>query len=113
MYNPYAIGKQIYLRHPTEADVEGKWHDWFSDEETAKIMVDRFWPNTKEAQLEFYKSLNITEKMVLGTAQFGMDYGIANINGKPKKKEVFGILDLAWEKLVMKNANSYKNCEFL
>ena len=43
------------------------------------------------------KSLNITEKMVLGTAQFGMDYGIANISGKPKKKEVFGILDLAWE----------------
>jgi len=42
--------------------------------------------------------LNITEKMVLGTAQFGMDYGIANINGKPKKKEVFGILDLACEK---------------
>jgi aryl-alcohol dehydrogenase-like predicted oxidoreductase len=36
--------------------------------------------------------------MVLGTVQFGMDYGIANINGKPKKKEVFGILDLAWEK---------------
>ena len=44
------------------------------------------------------KSLNITDKMVLGTAQFGMDYGITNINGKPKKKEVFGILDLAWEK---------------
>ena len=44
------------------------------------------------------KSLNITKKMVLGTVQFGMDYGIANINGKPKKKEVFGILDLAWEK---------------
>ena len=44
------------------------------------------------------KSLNITKKMVLGTAQFGMDYGIVNINGKPKKKEVFDILDLAWEK---------------
>ena len=42
--------------------------------------------------------LNITEKMVLGTAQFGMDYGIANISGKPTKKEVFDILDLAWEK---------------
>ena len=36
--------------------------------------------------------------MVLGTAQFGMDYGIANINGKPKKNEVFDILDLAWKK---------------
>ena len=36
--------------------------------------------------------------MVLGTTQFGMDYGIVNINGKPKKKEVFDILDLAWKK---------------
>jgi len=44
------------------------------------------------------KSQNITEKMVLGTAQFGMDYGIANVSGKPTMKEVFGILDLAWEK---------------
>ena len=43
------------------------------------------------------KSVNITEKMVLGTAQFGMDYGIANLSGKPTKKEGFGILDLAWE----------------
>ena len=42
--------------------------------------------------------LNITEKMVLGTAQFGLDYGIANISGRPTKKEVFDILDLAWEK---------------
>ena len=35
--------------------------------------------------------------MVLGTAQFGMDYGIANIRGKPTRKDVFGIFDLAWE----------------
>jgi len=44
------------------------------------------------------KSLRITDKMVLGTAQFGMDYGIANFTGKPTLKEVFGILSLAWEK---------------
>ncbi len=43
------------------------------------------------------KSLRITDKMVLGTAQFGMDYGIANFTGKPTKKEVFSILSLAWE----------------
>lgn len=36
--------------------------------------------------------------MVLGTAQFGMDYGIANVGGKPSKKEIFDILDLAWVK---------------
>ncbi len=51
------VGKQIYLRHPTEEDVQGRWHEWFSDEEITKFMGDRFWPNSKEAQLEFYKSL--------------------------------------------------------
>ena len=45
-----------------------------------------------------FESVNITEKMVLGTAQFGMDYGIANVGGKPSKKEIFDILDLAWVK---------------
>jgi aryl-alcohol dehydrogenase-like predicted oxidoreductase len=40
----------------------------------------------------------ITKKIVLGTAQFGMDYGIANLSGKPSKKEMFEILDLAWGK---------------
>lgn len=41
---------------------------------------------------------DIAKKMVLGTAQFGMDYGITNVSGQPDKKEVFNILSLAWEK---------------
>lgn len=40
---------------------------------------------------------NISQKMFLGTAQFGMDYGITNIDGKPSKQEVLEILDKAWE----------------
>ena len=39
---------------------------------------------------------SIANKLVLGTAQFGMDYGITNISGKPGKKKVFKILELAW-----------------
>jgi aryl-alcohol dehydrogenase-like predicted oxidoreductase len=42
--------------------------------------------------------MNICEKMVLGTAQFGMNYGIANLKGKPTEKDVLSILDLAWER---------------
>ena len=34
-------------------------------------------------------------KLALGTAQFGLDYGINNKKGKIPKKEVFGILDHA------------------
>ena len=34
-------------------------------------------------------------KFVLGTAQFGMKYGIANLNGIPSQAEINSILDLA------------------
>jgi uncharacterized protein len=57
------------------------------------------------------KNLNIANKMVLGTAQFGMDYGIANVSGQPSRKDVFEILDLAWESGVRKfdTAPSYNS----
>jgi|SRR3972149_8656754 len=57
MYNPYVIGKNIYLRHPKEEDAVGKWHEWFSDEETTRFLIDRFWPNSAESQVEFFKML--------------------------------------------------------
>jgi uncharacterized protein len=43
------------------------------------------------------ESFTIADKTVLGTVQFGMDYGISNLSGKPSKKEIFNILDCAWE----------------
>jgi aryl-alcohol dehydrogenase-like predicted oxidoreductase len=39
----------------------------------------------------------ISEKMVLGTVQFGMDYGITNLGSKPAKHEVLKTLSFAWE----------------
>ena len=41
--------------------------------------------------------IDFSEKIVLGTVQFGMDYGIANVSGKPTKSEVFKILEIAWQ----------------
>ena len=57
MINPYLIGKSVYLRHPTEEDALGKWHEWFSDEETTKYASDQYWPNSVENQLNHYKTL--------------------------------------------------------
>ena len=37
----------------------------------------------------------LTKKIVLGTAQFGLQYGIANRIGRIAKKEVFAILEFA------------------
>jgi len=35
--------------------------------------------------------------IVLGTAQFGGDYGITNVSGRPPKRKVFEMLESAWE----------------
>jgi len=55
------------------------------------------------------------KKLVLGTAQFGADYGITNRHGKIKRKEVFSILSLAWDSGVRRfdTAPSYGSEELL
>lgn len=52
-------------------------------------------------------------KICLGTAQFGLDYGIANKKGKISKEEVFEILDYAYNKGIMTldTAHSYGESE--
>jgi len=42
-------------------------------------------------------SKNPVNKIALGTAQFGMDYGINNERGRVSEEEVSEILDLAWK----------------
>jgi len=42
----------------------------------------------------FFKGYEIS-KLMLGTVQLGMDYGIANSNGKPGKKDSFNLLNHA------------------
>ena len=56
MYNAYASGDLVYLRHPTLDDVEGPWHEWLSDEELTRWLGERHFPNSKEKQLEFFRS---------------------------------------------------------
>lgn len=83
MYNAFVTGKFVYLRHPTEEDVYGKWHEWFSDEETTKYLMVSFWPNSKEEQLNFYRSL-LTNKnrMVLSIVDIKSDkhIGVCNLS---------------------------------
>jgi len=52
-------------------------------------------------------------RIVLGTAQFGMDYGINNTHGKIRPEEVFNILDEAARMGIdtLDTANSYGNSE--
>ena len=37
------------------------------------------------------------DRIVLGTVQLGIDYGVGNLSGKPTRREALNILDVAWE----------------
>ncbi|MFN5334596.1 MAG: aldo/keto reductase, partial [Bacteroidota bacterium] len=54
-----------------------------------------------------------TSKLILGTAQFGLDYGINNRLGKAKEEDVFSILDFALECGInqLDTASAYGNSE--
>jgi len=54
-------------------------------------------------------------KLVLGTAQLGLDYGIANKEGRPSEKEAFKIMKYAVEREIFyfDTAYSYGNSEII
>ncbi|MEN9561731.1 MAG: hypothetical protein RIQ56_1004, partial [Candidatus Parcubacteria bacterium] len=37
------------------------------------------------------------DKLVLGTVQLGMSYGIGNFSGQPSRAQALEIIDRAWE----------------
>jgi len=53
--------------------------------------------------------------LMLGTAQFGVDYGIANTTGKPTQEQVDEIISFAWENGVncLDTASSYGESEMV
>lgn len=84
MYNPYAVGKRVYLRHPTEEDVQGRWHEWLSDEKTTRWLGARTWPNSREAQQEFYEATKRSrERLVLSIVDIETDQhvGVCSLSG--------------------------------
>ena len=53
--------------------------------------------------------MSVTNKLILGTVQFGLDYGINNSIGKPSNNSINSILDYAYENNVkiLDTAESY------
>ena len=50
-------------------------------------------------------------KIILGTAQFGLNYGINNTNGKPSQENVMEMLDYAYDQgiNILDTADAYGN----
>jgi [ribosomal protein S5]-alanine N-acetyltransferase len=95
MYNPYIVGKRVYLRHPTPADVEGRWHEWMSDEETTRWLGAQHWPNCVENQREYYASaVKSRSRLLLAIVDIESDrhIGIVSLSGI---EWVHGFADIA------------------
>tara|TARA_A100001015_G_scaffold321496_1_gene452561 strand:+ start:1108 stop:2493 length:1386 start_codon:yes stop_codon:yes gene_type:complete len=60
-----------------------------------KISPDKYY-NIKDEIIRMSKNKNI-DKIILGTAQFGMDYGINNLNGKINQEEIYKILEYSYD----------------
>ncbi len=81
MYNPYMVGKNIYLRSPTIEDVEGVWHEWLSDEELTYYLGDRYLPNNIEKQRQFYESIiNSRDRLVFSIIEIETEKHIGACN---------------------------------
>ena len=52
--------------------------------------------NVKEDVIRMTKN-KYTDKIILGTAQFGMNYGINNLNGKINNEEIYKILEYSYD----------------
>jgi aryl-alcohol dehydrogenase-like predicted oxidoreductase len=65
--------------------------------------------------VEFILVTSLLNKIVIGTAQFGLDYGINNKSGKVSKDEVYKILDLLKESGIefIDTAQAYGDSEFV
>ncbi len=57
----------------------------------------------------------MNRKLILGTVQFGLDYGINNSIGKPTNKNIYKILDYAYENGIrtLDTAESYGNAHLI
>jgi [ribosomal protein S5]-alanine N-acetyltransferase len=56
--DPFLTGKQIFLRPPVFSDAsEGPWYSWFNDPEAVKFTEHVAGQNTREAQIEFFNSI--------------------------------------------------------
>ncbi len=92
-------GKTIILKALSENDVlTSGWYGWFNSEDATEFVQQRYFPNTLQKQLEFYRSgiANSSTKIQLGIVPNGMNtivgvVSLSNIDFLNRKAE-FGIM---------------------
>lgn len=78
--NKFLEGKQIYLRPLSKADIP-IWYSWFNSQELTEHMNKGAFPNTKEAQEEFFQQLVSSKNDVQLAIMFKKEDSLSGIIG--------------------------------
>lgn len=78
-------GKLVDLKALTKDDVlNSNWYGWFNDEELCQTLQKHYYPNTVEAQLQFWEKniVGATDKLQLGICKVGepLILGVVSLN---------------------------------
>ena len=57
--------EKIYLRVPTEKDLEGNWYDWLNDSDVTKYQNKGIFYNTRDMQREYFQKMMNSKNDVL------------------------------------------------
>ncbi len=92
-------GQNIVLKALSESDVlESGWYGWFNSEEATEFVQQRYFPNTLQKQMEFYRSgiASSSTKIQLGIVPHGMltIVGVVSLSSIDflNRKAEFGIM---------------------
>ncbi len=77
----FLVGERCYLRPPRREDVLGNWPHWFSDPDVTRYMFRGNFPQSVEAQLEFYEyvSTEQTSDLVLAIVARDTDTHVGTV----------------------------------
>ncbi|HEX9880289.1 MAG TPA: GNAT family protein [Candidatus Binatia bacterium] len=80
---PFLVGKEIYLRQVTEADVTDAYVGWMSDPEVTRYMGWRAFPLSRKEILEYVANQRMPDHLLLAIVLKQEDRHIGNVHLGP------------------------------
>jgi RimJ/RimL family protein N-acetyltransferase len=79
-------GEKIILKALSEEDItKSGWYGWFNDKDTTEFMQQRYFPNTLNSQIEYYRQVIALSKtkIQLGIVPLDCDHiiGVVSLSG--------------------------------